>query len=439
MIAVSGVHLIGDVVVDLSLPQSGDESKIRLGGVVHCARALWAIEADYSLDCITPDYLIGNVQTYCSAHGASTVRHLGTVTGAPYLFLIGSDKETGDQLYDFILRDEINVLLDTDQLEFDYDDVLLISGNFDLNQVVNKVIVEGGRRCHLDLSNNITSLGQIPSHKFETLFISTSSDLFKENYNDDFEEFCLLFQEYCNVLILKENRGGSRVHRFFDTTTFNIPSITRSISHSIGVGDAFDACYVSMYRKVGIETAAIRASFVASEYAATRYPDDFKKAVSNIMGLSDEVLVGLGGCILPWEKRSQINIYIAAPDFDYMDTKYIDELCESLSYHNFRVRRPVQEFGQLSDESTEEERRNICTQDIELLYECDMVIGVYISDDPGTLIELGLSAVKKTPCLVYDPTDSARNNMLLKFPRLITSNLDELLLEVFTISSKIEL
>ena len=44
-----GLLLVGEVYVDFTLPKASAESKLRLGGIVHAARGLWAIDANFSV------------------------------------------------------------------------------------------------------------------------------------------------------------------------------------------------------------------------------------------------------------------------------------------------------------------------------------------------------------------------------------------------------
>lgn len=432
----SKVCIIGDIVTDVSLPNINDEIKLRLGGLTHCARGLWSLNASYDAMYFAPQYLKDDLEDYFKHHGAIQLIELGDVNGAPYVFLIGDSKETGNQGYEFLLRDNIRINYNNSNLKcLDnyYEEVLLISGNYDLEKVLKKIRPNIDK--HIDFSNNISQISQLKDYFFQTIFISTSSELFLDNYDGNFRKFSLLFQKNCSILVLKENRGGSRIYDFKEKKEYNIPSLTQPISHSVGVGDVFDACFVSNYKKHGVEKAGYLSSWVASEYAFTSYPDDFKKNTERILKMKIEDLMSLGGCILPWENRKNINIYIAAPDFDYVDTSKIDQLVDALNYHNFKPRCPIRENGQLTFESKKEERIEAFSKDLKLINHCNLLIVVYINDDPGTMIELGFAKALGKPCLVYDPYKKAYNCMLTEIPNLITSNLDEIISEVFNLSS----
>ena len=80
---------------------------------------------------------------------------------------------------------------------------------------------------------------------------------------------------------------------------------------------------------------------------------------------------------------------MAAPDFDYVDTEKLDILEDSLLYHNFKPRRPIQENGQVNKEMDMNEERAIFAKDMELLSECKIMIATLLYNDQGTLVEIG--------------------------------------------------
>ncbi|REG89374.1 nucleoside 2-deoxyribosyltransferase [Winogradskyella sediminis] len=432
----SKFYLVGDIVIDVSLFDNA-EKKMRLGGIAHAMRGFWALNRECVISYFVPEFLNKEVIQFSKHHGFDKIEQLGTVIGAPYVFLIGSVKETGDQEYDFLLREKVEIEYNYASLKTtkNNDNILFIAGNYDVYELIEKRYKKS--KLHIDLSNNINTFSDIPNCKFETIFISTSSNLFLDNYNDSFEAFCGLFEKFCNVLVLKENRGGSRIYDFVSKQNYKIPSITQPIVHSVGVGDVYNACYVSHYEKKGIEHAGYLASWVASEYALTTFPDDFKKNIARVLQAQIKNLISMGGCSLPWENRNSCSIYIAAPDFDYLDTTIIDNLVSALEYHNFRPRRPIKENGQISENSTREERGLAFVEDINLIAECKILIAIYMNDDPGTMIELGYARANGIPCLLYDPFSKAKNNMLIEIPNTVSSELDVIISEVFNLISKI--
>src|SRR5689334_15150840 len=103
------ICLIGDILVDVALGTQFNKTKLRLGGIVHAARALWAIGVDFDVYYFAPAYLNDLIKEYLSHLGCSNPVKLGDVIGAPYVFLIQEAKEIADQGYEFLLREEVQV------------------------------------------------------------------------------------------------------------------------------------------------------------------------------------------------------------------------------------------------------------------------------------------------------------------------------------------
>lgn len=97
----------------------------------------------------------------------------------------------------------------------------------------------------------------------------------------------------------------------------------------------------------GCSPASLKAARVSSAYAQSTDPDIFKKYAGRSLKLSVDQMRALGGTSLPWETRKDRPIYLAAPDFTYAERRPIDEAVRSLEYHNFDVRRPVLQNGEL--------------------------------------------------------------------------------------------
>lgn len=114
-----------------------------------------------------------------------------------------------------------------------------------------------------------------------------------------------------------------------------------------------------------------------------------------------------------WNERVNYPIYMAAPDFDYVDTKKLDVLEESLLYHNFKPRRPIQENGQVNKDMDINEERAIFAEDMRLLSECKIMIATLLYNDQGTLVEIGNYQANGKPIILYDPYLKL-DNMFLK-------------------------
>jgi nucleoside 2-deoxyribosyltransferase len=437
------ICIIGDILNDITLNNRDMPLKMRLGGIVHSARCLWAMGIKYDVGYFAPSYLDSHIERYLLEHmGCNKIFKLGNVNNCPYTMLINEAKEVGDQGYEFILRDDINITYDDNALKTldSYKYIFMISGNYEFQTVKN--YISNDTFLHYDIANNIINLSILEdSGIFETIFISTSSTIFKNFVSENELDLNLFFNQFKNItnkIILKENRGGSRAYDFQEKTIINIPSQTQKIVHSVGVGDVFDTTCVSYLNKgYSFTDSLYYSSWIASEYAKTTYPEDFKKMTLRILKTPIEEVKSLSGCFLPWEKRKEGHIYLAAPDFDFVDTTLIDVLERSLLYHNFSPHRPIKENGQMPSEATWIEKQDIFTTDMLLLEKCNMLIAILLYNDPGTLIEIGLAAQKKIPTFVYDPFNIADNCMLTQLPDLVSSNLDEIISEVFLSYSKL--
>lgn len=146
---------------------------------------------------------------------------------------------------------------------------------------------------------------------------------------------------------------------------------------------------------------------------------------------------GLGGTFLPWHARTDFQIYFAAPDFSYVDRTHLEEALRTLAYHNFRLRRPVQENGELSPQSSMHEMRAAYLGDLGLLEECDLVFALPLERDPGTLVEIGLALALKMPVITYDPLKENTNTMVMAGSTVYSAKLDSCLNGLFDVVSRL--
>lgn len=432
----NNITLLGDIIVDVSLKDNDTDIKMRLGGIVHSARALWAIDNEYEMAYISPTYLDTRIEDFMITLGNPLLVKVATTSNSPNIILINEVKEVGDQGYELLLREKI---------EYDYhnnysitsDNILITWGQFDLHLILSQ-IDHSEKTLSLEIGEN--NLYDIQDIKFENIYISTSS-LFFKNYienRDEFvyDEFVKQFEPYCNQVILKENRGGTRLHSFIENKTYQVSSQTKPILHSVGVGDVFNIIYESNIFN-DIYKNLVLSSFIAMEYASTTFPMDFKESVQRYLKGDIDSFKNLKGLVLNWEKRKAINIYIAAPDFDFVNTKPIELICSSLVYHNFSVRRPIKENGQMSENDKDSKKKEIYQNDMKLMNECQIFVAVLLYNDPGTLVEIGIAAERKVPIIMYDPYNIATNCMLTHSVNFLSDNIDQVLCEIFNYSSKI--
>ncbi|MDQ1772872.1 hypothetical protein GQR60_19870 [Labilibaculum sp. A4] len=429
------ICLVGDILVDVTLKNNSEDLKMRFGGIVHSARALWAISSFYSIGYVAPNYLDTRIFDFFTHMDSPALVKVAETLNAPNLILIEEAREVGNQGYELILREGIEYKY----LDFNFpksDCVLITSGQYEIPMILEKI---DDIPVSLELANlNFKALENL-NFKFKNIYVSTSSEVFQAHIKHskfNFIDFALQFKEFCDVLIFKENRGGTRLYSFAENKIYQVSSQTKPILHSVGVGDVFNAIFESNIFN-NVQNNLAFASFVAMEYASTTFPQNFKQSVEQLLSTPINDLVNLKGTILNWEHRNNVNIYIAAPDFDFVDTSLIDTLENSLVYHNFRPRRPVKENGQMKEDDSPQQKQQFYYNDIKILNECSIVIGVLLYNDPGTLVEIGIASERQIPVLLYDPYNIAKNCMLTHSCHIVTNNMDEILCEVFNKSSKL--
>ncbi|MFH1042597.1 MAG: nucleoside 2-deoxyribosyltransferase [bacterium] len=413
---------------------------MRLGGIMHAVRALYALGIDYDVLFNAPAYLDGSIEMFLKKHNCINRVKIGDVTGAPNIITIDEIKEIGCQHYDLILRDEykINYLNNFEAYNFtSITDLLLIVGQSNFQHIIPNInkIANCGKKIHIDLSNDVENIEVFKSinFKFDTIFISTSSTFFNKSFVD-YNQFVQLFNNLTENLVLKENRGGSRVYDFSTKQEIKIPSQSHTITHSVGVGDVFDIA--SICCEYLVELKYRFASIVASEYSRTTYIDNFSRAIRTIKNFDEKIINAHVGISLPWEKRSEIHIYLAAPDFSYVDTQIIDFVYNSLKYHNFNPHRPIKENGEINNQSSEIDKLTIFDKDLDLINKCNLLLAVLIFNDPGTLIEIGYAKALNKSVIVYDPNNIAQNNMLKFLPDLVSVDFDEIITKIFELTGE---
>lgn len=432
------ILLVGEVYVDFTLPKPSADAKLRLGGVVHAARGLWAVGARYSVAAACPSYLVDQVRDFLDHHGCEEFIWLADVTGAPNVMAIGDQTELADQAYQDILRDAkfVRYLEGAERLKT-YKDCLVFPGSFNLPALRDFLCDDV--RASFDIAYDVPELGLLDAYRgnISAIITSTSSSLFLKTASLDFSDFLEELRAFGpQSVLLKENRGGSRVFDMQSDEVEEIPAQLVETINSVGVGDVYSAVFVSMLGAGAID-AAWKAARAATCYAQTTYPDDFKRDVQRSFKLTMEELRGLGGTSLPWHARQEFQIYFAAPDFSYVDRKHIEDALSALSYHNFRVRRPVLENGELNPESQLHEMQSAYQADLAMLSECDLVFALPYGRDPGTLVEVGLALAANTPVVTYDPLSENANTMVMAGSTVYSESLNLCLNGVFESLSRV--
>lgn len=434
------ILLVGNVLVDVFTLPGDSEKRLRLGGIAHAARTLWGLGVDYHVAYIAPIYLHDNIEDYFKKHGVNCICCAAEVFGSPNIALIGDPTEAGDQRYELLLREIKKVVLKSAILEkfisdCEFKDILFFPEITDPPELISILSKNKTSTLHID-ANNIPDLidskgfhGQI---KVGSLFLSTSSCFFYPEFKGLSRLLGNVFS-FCEELILKENRGGTRAFGKKGDITLSIPCFPRAIMHSVGVGDGFDATYLAL-KKEDLDEYALRlSSIVAASYAATTFVDDMKDDMQLCLGMSRKDVLCMKGQCLPWEDRKKINIYIAAPDFDYVEKPELAYLVDCLKYHNFFPRLPIRENGQASESDNIFEKRRLFDADIRIMDECSLMIAILLYNDQGTLVEIGMAKSKGMPVIVYDPRKIINNLFLEILPDKVTSDAEETISTVFSI------
>ncbi|MCE9673882.1 nucleoside 2-deoxyribosyltransferase [Myxococcus stipitatus] len=427
--------VLGDVFVDYHL----DKKRVRLGGVFHAARTLQAISANYSAAYISPTYLESSISRFLKDLGVSQFARAGEVNGSPSVILIRDSVEAGDLGYDEILRKQREVTWNKDAIlqlldGFAPTDMLVFPGNYPYKETVS-LALSRNIRVHIDAQydDDIAELSRGLDAPLTTLFISTSASIFGVAANGSPARLReLLPPSLARQLVLKENRGGSRVFSGLDEEA-DASAFLGHAEHSVGVGDCFDCVWILSRDEENPKLRLARASYYASIYASTMLHEDF---VSEVQGarVVDASIGGLRGTRVPWEKRAATNIYIAAPDFPSVDTKAIDGLESALRYHGFSPHRPIKENGLHTHSASESETAAMYQADRDLLRQCSILIAMPLVDDPGTFVELGMFVEMGKPAILFDAEGWVDNMFARRSATRVCRSLGETIRAVFEIA-----
>ena len=314
---------------------------------------------------------------------------------------------------------------------------LIFPGRFDLTYLGH--LLGGNVRISFDIAYDVTDLQALSPFRgrLAAIITSTSSELFLEKASDDLSALTLELSELSpSAVLLKENRGGSRVIDISSGQTDEVPALLGDTVNSVGVGDVYSAVFVSLLG-TDVFGAAWKAARAATCYAQTTYPDDFKRDVQRSLAVSVVQMRELGGTVLPWHVRPTFKIYFAAPDFTYIERTHLDKALDALGYHNICVRRPVQENGELKPQSQMHEMRAAYLGDLRLLNECEVVFALPQGRDPGTLVEIGLALAAGKPVITYDPLNENANTMVIAGSTVYSNSLDACLNGLFEAMSSL--
>ena len=429
------ILVVGEVFVDTHLDIIEDNGPlVRLGGVFHSARALAALGIRCSLAEFAPECHENDINEWSLFLKTTGCYKIGNIERAPNVMLIRESKEAGDQGYYNVLKDQavyethnnirhiINASAPTD--------ILLYPGRYDVVKVLNSLQGFGGR-VHIDLQYDYEFLFAYLPNKTDSIIISASSGFYQKQCSGTLEGLRKQFAGTdTNVFLVKENRGGaicfsSSENAHYQSCSYHVPTM-----HSVGVGDVYNAVFISNLFDNDLNWKMQFAAICAAKYAETMSYERFRVNTQLMLGDAKEIST-LQGIRLPWEERKGIKIYLAAPDFPWIDTTILETLYESLVYHNFSPRLPIRENGRVDDTTDFAEEIDIYNRDIVLLRECNLLIAVLLYNDPGTLVELGMFKQMGKKTIIFDPYGFCDNMFVRHTPDYLCKNIDEVVDKVF--------
>lgn len=346
------------------------------------------------------------------------------------IWLLSESKEIGDQRYYNIIKDQAKYI-ETLNLKEIVDkvlptDVLIYPGRYNTSKVM-KDLSDFKGQIHIDLHYDYEGILDNITTKLSNIILSTSSSLFKNQFNGRKTELINYFKDkQADYLLLKENRGGSFCYSFVEDISYESPAYYIPTMHSVGVGDVYNAIFISYFFIDDIERKMRFASHCAARYAETMSYEKFEYTVKVVLENIDEMLY-LEGFRLSWEERQDKNIYLAAPDFPNVNVTILSQLSDCLTYHNFNPRLPIRENGLVESAMMLEEEIKIYHKDLELLDICDLLIAVLLTNDPGILVELGNFAQRGKPTIILDPYDLCTNMFVRHTATYLCKNIEEVI------------
>ncbi len=430
--------MVGELVVDYTLGQHGSMCKLRLGGVAHAARGLWAAGVEYSVAVFCPQYLVDEATDYLAQLECYEFIWLGDVVGAPNVIVIGDVTEVAHQGYEDLMRETKRLKLRDPLPSLEaYQKVVVFPGKFSIEALAQAFSKDA--RFSFDVAYDLEDLSSVEAFRgrLQAIIISTSSSLFMNLGHEDLDGLLAAVRTLSpEVFLLKENRGGSRLFDLRKGTVLQIPATLGRTINSVGVGDVYSSVMVAHSQKGWVE-AAWRGCQAATIYSQSTFPDDIKREVQRGFRLPLSSLQGLGGTSLPWHDRQKYSIYLAGPDFSCVDKRELDRAVDSLTYHNFRVRRPIVENGELERPATESGLRRAYFLDCQLLRDCDVVFAIPLDRDPGTLVEIGMAIEMGKKIVTYDPRRENENTMVMVGSSIFSADLDTCLNGTFNLIAEL--
>jgi hypothetical protein len=204
----------------------------------------------------------------------------------------------------------------------------------------------------------------------------------------------LLASESADVLVVKRGSRGALVLTAaggrFEVPAFRTPSV-----FSIGSGDMFAAAFTYFWAKESLppEKAADLASRATARYCASQSAELVER--SELEASAYPALTSNGG-----------KAYLAGPFFTLAERWLVEEARAHLRGMHIDVFSPVHDVGF----GTAEE---VAPADLAGLNECDRVLALVDSADPGTLFEVGYARKCNIPVVALTQTLSEEKKKML--------------------------
>lgn len=435
------ILIIGEIFVDVHLDLfDKGASIVRLGGIFHAIRACSALNIDYAFAYYAPSYLVQDINQYSLKLNSLGAYQLGLIDKSPNVMLIQSSDESGYQGYSNILSQqaEYSVLNDIGDIinKIKPSDIVLFPGRYNTKEILKALKAYEGK-IHIDLNYDSENIFDGLGVPIDTAIISTSSNSYADFFKkDDYKYLIDMFKnKHVEKVIVKENKGGAWCYCYKDNKTSQAPAYLEKVMHSVGVGDVYDIIFTLNMYKDDIEAKMKFAALCSVAYARTMDFDAFKENINILVKESDN-FISLAGVRVPWFERRNINIYMAAPDFQDINTEKLNSLVDSLNYHNFRTRLPIRENGLYSSDMPINKELELYYKDRELLNECNILIGVLLYNDQGTLTEIGMFFEMGKPVIIYDPYKLVNNMFLRNSCHYYCNTLSDVVNAVFLCSNK---
>lgn len=433
--------IIGEVYIDhhLDIKENGVCTS-RLGGIFHAARSCEALSMEYALAYYAPSYLEKDIKKFGKdVLGASNAYCLGNVDKAPNVILVGESDESGSQLYENILCEQAEYIsrLPLKQVldDFKPTDIVIFPGRYDNVKILSNLSDYDGK-IYIDMNYDSDDIINLDIIKIQTVFLSTSSTSFEKFFKEQSYDSILQWfsKKRVSQLLIKENRGGSWLYDFNEKVSYEAPAYIGKTIHSVGVGDVYDIAFLAEQMGKNITYNMTFAAWMSGLYARTLNQEKFRDDVE-VVAHNMQEFAEMEGIRVPWNERVNYPIYMAAPDFDYVDVEKLDQLEEALIYHNFKLRRPIKENGQVDKNMDINEECAIFAKDVRLLSECKIMIAILLYNDQGTLVEIGNYQANGKPVILYDPYSKLDNMFLKNVCTRYCKTKSEVIDAVFTIVS----